>query len=200
MQVLACVHFCPEIFVFLVEQARLGCPCCIRAYLDGAFRLLSSNLGAPSLHPSSYCPDHNHAQGRGHCHHHHHHHHHRNCHYNHLNHLVIITTTTIIIIMVRKKMAMKYNGQPTDESPHRDESPGSNGINRHLITNSSLITNTNLMITSAVILIVTWSSFLIHWIGPRSEKVHKFKRFYWPTRIRPFRSHYFQSVFYLPLP
>ena len=111
-----------------------------------------------------------------------------------------VMVIAITISMVRKKMAMKYNGQTPDESPHRDESPGSNGINRHLITNSSIITNTNLVITSAVILIVTWSSFLIHWIGPRSEKVHKFKRFYWPTRIRPFRSHYFQSVFYLPLP
>ena len=56
--------------------------------------------------------------------------------------LIIITTTTTIILnpnMVRHNIAMKYNGQTSDEGPRGEQSLGSNGINRHLISNSTII-------------------------------------------------------------
>ena len=55
--------------------------------------------------------------------------------------LIIIITTTIILNpnMARHNIAMKYNGQTSDEGPRGEQSLGSNGINRHLISNSTII-------------------------------------------------------------
>ena len=53
---------------------------------------------------------------------------------------------------------MKYDGQTTDEGPRRDKSPGSNGINRHLITNCTIIINTNMGIKSIVNIIVCFKN------------------------------------------